>query len=152
MQRGCLTGFAGEAGMGAVVLRFSWGGLLVCLARELCERDRGQTSEDTRERERREGQLSRHGASLGVGYVSDGFPSCKVPVRKTAKATMPIETVMRVSIFLGWIASILYLHLPFDLSCVLFALLAAEIKKPFPVTSTRKGFSQALYYYQRCQR
>ena len=68
------------------------------------------------------------------------------------KAAMPIETVMRVSIFLGWIASILYLHLPFDLSCVLFALLAAEIKKPFPVTSTRKGFSQALYYYQRCQR
>jgi hypothetical protein len=29
---------------------------------------------------------------------------------------------------------------------------SAEIKKPFPVTSTRKGMSQALYYYQRCQR
>ena len=49
------------------------------------------------------------------------------------------------------IASAFSLYLAFDLPHVLFALIAAEIQKPFPGHLTRKDSIQARYYHHRRQ-
>jgi len=36
---------------------------------------------------------------------------------------------------------------PFDLPCIPIALSSIEIQKPFPVSVTRKGLSEAQYHY-----
>jgi hypothetical protein len=59
--------------------------------------------------------------------------------------------MIRECIYADRIVPACFLHLSLDLPCIPIALPAADIKKPFPVTSTRKGRIHALDVYHRCQ-